>query len=253
MSVYQKVFLTNKKSFSVLIDPDKTDVNHLKSLLSTINGIKEISSIFVGGSLVTDGSTQSLITEIKRISTKPVILFPGNINQICKADAILFLSLISGRNPEYLIGQHVVGAPIIKQLGMESISTGYLLVGDPSSTSYVSNTIPMPANKPDLVSATAVAGEMLGNTLIYIDAGSGASVPITVDVIKSVASSIEIPLIVGGGIRSYENAKNALESGANCLVIGNAAESDSNILFEIASAVADANRELSSIAVHTKN
>lgn len=244
MSVYQEVFLKKNKSFAVLLDPESTDSVHIESLLKDINSIHEISSIFVGGSLVTNGTTKTLINNIKDNSEKPVILFPGNMNQICKADAILFLSLISGRNPEYLIGQHVVGAPLIKQLGMESISTGYLLVGESSSTSYISNTTPLPANKPDLVVATAIAGEMLGNALIYIDAGSGALVPIAEDVINSVCHSIDIPLLVGGGIRSYEEAKMALDSGATCIVIGNGAENNSNILFEIASAIADVNREL---------
>ncbi len=248
MGVYQKVFLSNKKSFAVLIDPDKTEVSQIAPLLKTINSIKEISSIFVGGSLVADGITELLVHEIKHKTEKPVILFPGNTNQICKADAILFLSLISGRNPEYLIGQHVVGAPIIKQLNMESISTGYMLVGEPSSTSYVSNTMPLPANKPDLATATAVAGEMLGNTLIYMDAGSGASAPISTDVIRSVAEAINVPLIIGGGIRSYEEATLALDSGANCIIVGNAAENNTSILFEIASAVADVNRQLIGVA-----
>ena len=244
MSIYQEVFLKRGKSFVVLIDPDKTAPNQIDLVIAEINSIKEINAIFVGGSLVTDGSTEKLIAKIKSKSDKPVILFPGNINQICKADAILFLSLISGRNPEYLIGQHVVGAPIIKQLEMESISTGYILMGNPSSTSYVSNTNPIPANKPDIAMATALAGEMLGNKVIYIDAGSGASEPISKEAIESVSNTIDIPLIIGGGIRSYEEAKLALDSGANCIVIGNAAEDNPAILFEIASAVADANREL---------
>lgn len=226
----------------MLIDPDKTEQDQLPSLVKTINSINQISSIFVGGSLVPDGTTELLVKALRHQTEKPVILFPGNTNQICKADAILFLSLISGRNPEYLIGQHIVGAPIIKQLNMESISTGYMLMGEPSSTSYVSNTTPLPANKPDLATATATAGEMLGNDLIYIDAGSGANQPIAPEVIKSVKAAINIPLIIGGGIRSYEDAHLALKSGADCIVVGNAAEGDDSILFEIASAVDDLNR-----------
>lgn len=244
MSVYQEVFQKNKKSFAVLLDPDKINLTTVISVISQINSIKEISSIFVGGSLVTDGSTEKLIRFIKKESQKPIILFPGNVNQVCKADAILFLSLISGRNSEYLIGQHIAGAPLIKKLGMESISTGYILVGGASSTSYVSNTTPIPSNKSDLAVATATAGEMLGNALIYMDAGSGTMNPVPSEMIRSVAESIHVPLIIGGGIRSYDKAKMALDSGANCIVIGNAAEEDSTILFEIASAVADANQLL---------
>ncbi|MCF6359471.1 MAG: geranylgeranylglyceryl/heptaprenylglyceryl phosphate synthase [Cyclobacteriaceae bacterium] len=244
MSVFKEAFLQRNKSFAVLIDPDKTDSTQVKPLIECINTIGEISSILIGGSLVTDGSTEKLIASIKVVAEKPIILFPGNVNQICKADAILFLSLISGRNPEYLIGQHVAGAPLIRNLKMEAIATGYMLVGDPSSTSYISNTTPLPANKPDLATATAIAGEMLGNALIYMDAGSGAKLPISEEIISNVASAISVPLIIGGGIRSYEDAKKALIAGADCIVIGNAAESNSSILFEIASAVSDINRTL---------
>jgi len=244
MSIYQEIFLKNKKSFAVLIDPDKTTANQANVLIDEINSIGEISCVLVGGSLVTNNSTAEVINSLRKKTTKPVVLFPGNINQICSADAILFLNLISGRNPEYLIGQHVVGAPIIKKLGVESISTGYLLIGEPSSSSYVSNTTPLPSDKPDLIAATALAGEMIGHALIYIDAGSGASNPISEEVIAAVYKTIKVPLIVGGGIRSHEEAKKALNAGANFIVIGNAAESNPNILFEIARAVADANRVL---------
>ncbi len=244
MSVYQRVFQTKNRSFAVLIDPDKTDPLQAESTLNTINSINEISAIFVGGSLVTDGSTQQLIQYIRKNTSKPVVLFPGNVNQVCEADAILFLSLISGRNPEYLIGQHISGAPLIKKLGLEAIPTGYILVGQPSSTTYVSNTTPIPNNKPDLAVATALAGEMLGHSLVYMDAGSGASNPISEEMIYKVSQGVQIPLIIGGGIRTYEDAKKALIAGAHCIVVGNAAESDSSILYEIASAVSDINRSL---------
>lgn len=244
MSVYQEVFLKKNKSFAVLIDPDKTDPHQLTPVLSTINSIKQIGVILVGGSLVPDGRTDTIIKHIRKNTRKPVVLFPGNVNQLCKADAILFLSLISGRNPEYLIGQHITGAPLIKQLGMEAIATGYILIGDPSSTTYVSNTSPIPIDKPELAVSTAIAGEMLGNSLIYMDAGSGTSHPITETMIAQVAEQIEVPLIIGGGIRTYEDAKKALIAGANCIVVGNAAENNSTILFEIASAVADVNSTL---------
>lgn len=244
MSVYKEVFLKSKRSFAVLIDPDKTGSKQALSLLKGANQIEEISCFLVGGSLVAHNSTSELINLLSANTDKPVILFPGNINQICYADAILFLSLISGRNPEYLIGQHVVGAPIIKKLGMESISTGYMLIGEPSSTSYVSNTTPLPANKPDLAAATALAGEMLGHSVIYLDGGSGSKQPIPRNIIAEVSNAINVPLIVGGGIKTYEDAKRALDSGAQVIVIGNAAEKDAQTLYEIASAVADVNRQL---------
>jgi len=244
MTVYQEIFQKNKKSFAVLIDPDKTNAHQADELIYNINTINEISCVLVGGSLVTNTSTADVINSLRNKTTKPVILFPGNINQVCAADAILFLNLISGRNPEYLIGQHVVGAPLIKKLGIESISTGYLLVGEPSSSSYVSNTTPLPSNKPDLIAATALAGEMIGHALIYMDAGSGASNPISEEVINIVRKTIQVPLIVGGGIRSYEETKKALDAGANFIVVGNAVENNPTILFEIASAVADCNRVL---------
>lgn len=243
MSVYQEIFLQSKKSFAVLIDPDKTNAFEAVKLLDVINTINEINCILVGGSLVANNSTSRVIAGLREHTTKPVLLFPGNINQLCEADAILFLNLISGRNPEYLIGQHIVGAPIIKKLGVESISTSYMLVGEPSSTSYVSNTQPLPANKPDLIAATALAGEMIGHKVVYIDAGSGAPYPVPAEAITAVSNSIEVPLIIGGGLRSYEDAKRALDAGAQTIVIGNAVESNPKILYEIASAVSDANHE----------
>lgn len=243
MSIFKKVF-QQSKSFAVLIDPDKTNSSQAFALLKEVNSIPEVSCILVGGSLVADNDTAEVIHILRSNTQKPVILFPGNINQICEADAILFLSLISGRNPEYLIGQHIVGAPIIKRLGMESISTGYMLIGEPSSTSYVSNTTPLPDNKPDIASATALAGEMMGHKVIYMDGGSGTKTPISENLIRSVANTISIPLIIGGGIRSYEEAKRALDSGAQLIVIGNAAEKDPQVLYEVANAVADVNRKL---------
>ena len=244
MSVYKKVFQQSKKSFAVLIDPDKTSSEEALTLMKHVNEIAEVSCALVGRSLVLHNGTGALIEVLKSNTAKPVLLFPGGVNQLCKADAILFLNLISGRNPEYLIGQHVIGAPLIKELKMESISTGYMLVGEPSSTSYISNTNPLPSDKPDLTAATALAGEMLGHAIIYMDGGSGTSKPIPELIIKAVASAISIPLVIGGGIRNYEDAKRALDSGAHVIVIGNAAEKEPQILFEIAAAVADTNRQL---------
>lgn len=243
MSIYTSVFRATKKSMVVLVDPDKPNGN-LDKVIDVANQLNEVSAFFVGGSLVADGSTQVVVNTIKKNTTKPVVLFPGNVNQVCAADAILFLSLISGRNAEYLIGQHIAGAPLIKQLGIEPIATGYMLVGEPSSTSYVSNTTPLPANKPDVAVATALAGQMLGHKLIYMDAGSGAALPITTEMIARVASAITIPLVIGGGIKTFEDAKKALDAGAHCIVIGNAAENSQDSLFEIAEAVYEQNTKL---------
>ncbi len=243
MCVYQNIFQAKNKSMAVLLDPDKPNPA-LETLAKTTNPITEVSAFFVGGSLVPDNSTAGLVRTLKQHSHKPVVLFPGNVNQVCKADAILFLSLISGRNPEYLIGQHITGAPLIKQLNMEAIATGYMLIGEPSSTTYVSNTNPLPAHKNDLAIATALAGQMLGHKLIYMDAGSGTSKPVPPAMIAGVAEALDVPLIIGGGIRTYEDAKKALDAGAHCIVIGNAAETNPDILFEIAEAVYQANAQL---------
>jgi putative glycerol-1-phosphate prenyltransferase len=170
-----------------------------------------------------------------------VVLFPGDNLQInSHADAILFLSLISGRNPDLLIGKHVISAPILKDSGIEVVSTGYMLIdgGTPTSVSYMSNTTPIPANKRDIAVCTAMAGEMLGLKLIFMDAGSGALNPVGENMISAVKKSIDIPLIVGGGIRSAEKAKAAFEAGADVVVVGNAIESNKDLIREIAQIIA---------------
>jgi putative glycerol-1-phosphate prenyltransferase len=172
--------------------------------------------------------------------TIPVILFPGSSTQVSKyADALLYLSLISGRNPELLIGQHVVSAPVIKQSGLEIMSTGYMVIdgGAPTTVSYISNATPIPADKNEIAMCTAMAGEMLGMKLIYMDAGSGAKRPITESMIEKVASCIEIPLIIGGGITNPEKAYLNCKAGADIIVVGNAIEKDESLIMEMAAAV----------------
>lgn len=228
-----------RKSLAVLFDPDDTDE---RSLIKSLNICLEnkVDYIFVGGSLVTSNNLNEVVSMIKSYTDIPCVLFPGNAIQIdASADAILFLSLISGRNPELLIGQHVVAAPIVKRSKLEVISTGYMLVssGRPTSASYISNSQPLPNDKPSLAASTALAGEMLGLKTIYMDAGSGAEEPIANKVIKAVKNSITIPLIVGGGLNTPLKAKQALDAGADIIVIGNGAQKNLSLVTEVSEIV----------------
>lgn len=220
-----------KKAFAWLIDPDKCDHTRLSQRIQTANQLG-VDYLFVGGSLVFN-HVDSLIKLIKPLCVMPVILFPGSPLQVSsRADAILLLSLISGRNPEFLIGQHVIAAPFIRESGIEILPTGYILVngGTQTSVAYMSNSQPIPNNKPDLALATAMAGEMLGLRLIFMDAGSGAPDPVPVPMIRSVSTGVKVPLIVGGGISSANQARTAYEAGADIIVVGNAAERDPGLI-----------------------
>jgi phosphoglycerol geranylgeranyltransferase len=225
-----------KKSIAVLIDPDKVDDKlQLQHLINLANE-NCINYFLIGGSLVTTTNLSEVIKQIKESANIPVVLFPGNSMQIdSNADALLFLSLISGRNPELLIGQHVIAAPIIKNTKLEVIPTGYILInsGKTTSVAYISNTTPIPDDKYSLAACTAMAGEMLGLQTIYLDAGSGAEKEINAKMISTIKKSIQSPLIVGGGINTSQKALNALEAGADVIVIGNALEKDPNLLIEI--------------------
>lgn len=222
--------LNGEKLLAVLLDPDKADLKHLnKTQLDTVD------IIFVGSSILTSHSTDSLCKRIKELTDTPIVLFPGNYGQITPhADAILFLSLISGRNAEYLIGQQVIGAPLVKQAKLECIPTGYMLIGEDNHTaaSYITQSAPIPHSKTDIGASTALAGEMLGLKCIYIDGGSGARTPISEYMIRAVKDSISIPLIVGGGIRSIEQAELAWEAGADVVVIGTVIEKSPELFDE---------------------
>jgi len=225
-----------KKQLAVLIDPDK--LNNEDEVIRLVKNIDNSSAshIFIGGSLITNGFFDTTVKLAKANSSKPVIIFPGSPFQISgEADAILLLSLISGRNPEYLIGHHVMAAPRIKKLNLESIPTGYILVGSEnnSSASYISNTKPIPIDKESIIVSTAIAGEMLGHKMIYLEAGSGAKIKIPVELIRHVKTSINIPLIVGGGLNSATDIKEAFEGGADLVVVGTAIEKDPKFLSEI--------------------
>ncbi len=242
MNTYQHILhakAKGKKLFAVLLDPDKTPVNKAESLISSCVDAK-VDLIFVGGSLVVSTHLEELVQNIKKETDIPVVLFPGSPNQITPfADALLYLSLISGRNPELLIGQHVISAPSVKKSGLEIMSTGYMLIdgGAPTTVSYISNANPIPNDKNEIAVCTALAGEMLGMKLIYMDAGSGAKLPITESMISAVSSHIDIPLIVGGGIKNPEKAYLNCQAGANMVVVGNAIEKDQNLITEIGAAI----------------
>ena len=229
-----------KKLFAVLIDPDKF---HSTEVIQLAESAKA-DFILVGGSLLTTGNFEQCITAIKKTTHLPVIIFPGNNLQISKeADGLLLLSLISGRNPEFLIGKHVIAAPALKSSKLEIIPTGYLLIesGKPTTASYISNTVPIPHDKVDIALCTAMAGEMLGLKLIYLDAGSGALKPVSKEMIKEVGQQLQVPLIVGGGIKDAESAIIACEAGADIVVIGNAIEKEPALIEKISKAVHEFN------------
>lgn len=226
----------NEKLLAILIDPDKIDLDDVEVLIEKIKQ-SPATHIFIGGSLVKNNIIDELITRIRQFSpfggrgALPIVLFPGNPSQISnKADAILFLSLISGRNPDFLIEHQVKAAPILKQTQLEIISTGYILIesGTETAVQRVSKTNPLDRNNPDLVLATAQAGTMLGNKLIYLEAGSGAKQAVPLEMIKKVAQNIEIPLVVGGGIIDLQGIQKAYDFGADLVVIGTAFENDIN-------------------------
>jgi len=230
---------TGKKSFAVLIDPDKVNDNYMEHLIKLSVSAK-VDYFFVGGSLVISDYLDECLQMIRKNCTIPTIIFPGSPSQVSKyADALLYLSLISGRNAELLIGQHVVSAPIVKKSGLEIMPTGYMVVdgGAPTTVSYISNASPIPADKNEIAVCTAMAGEMLGMKLIYMDAGSGAKRAISEDMIEKVAQSIAVPLIVGGGITEPEKAYLNCKAGADVIVVGNAIEKDASLLQEMAAAV----------------
>lgn len=229
----------NQCGLAVLIDPDKVELNQIEYIASTCNE-SQVDFIFIGGSLVSSGQMEEIISQLKRKSNCPIVIFPGGANQIFdSADAILLLCLISGRNPEFLIGQHVLAAPLLKASSLEVISTGYILIdgGRPTSVSYMSNTQPIPHNKIDIALSTAWAGAFMGNQLIYLEAGSGALQTVSAEMVKKISSNIEIPLIVGGGINSPEKAQKLAASGANLLVVGTAIEQNLELLPSISIAL----------------
>lgn len=228
-----------KKSFAVLLDPDKVNQQQV-SLLSQQCDDAGVDYVLIGGSIMVTNHLDACIQSFKKESDIPVILFPGSPSQVSPyADALFYLSLISGRNPELLIGAHVVSAPVVKSSGLEIISAGYMVIdgGAATTVSYMSHSQPIPHDKEDVAYCTAMAGEMLGMKVIYMDAGSGAKIPISEKMISRVSMAVDIPLIVGGGISDPEKAYRNCKAGADLIVVGNAIEKRSNLIKEMAAAV----------------
>lgn len=233
LSIHRQILEAKKngqKLLAILLDPDKIVWENLQHLLLKINE-SPATHVFVGGSIVQSNVLEDLIQELKLKTNLPVVLFPGDPSQISlQADAILFLSLLSGRNPDYLIEYQVQAAPILKKTNLEVISTGYILIesGNETAVARVSKTEPLSRENFDLALATAQAGEMLGNKLIYLEAGSGAKNPVPLEMIQLIAQNIEIPVIVGGGIVDLHSIKKAYNAGADLVVVGTAFENDSH-------------------------
>jgi len=229
LSQIQTAHKNGHKLLAILLDPDKVRLEDIPLKVAAIDKLAA-DFILVGGSLLFTNILDALIKEIKKYSKKPIVLFPGSALQISnEADGILFLQLISGRNSDYLIGNQVIAAPLLKQTQLEVISTGYILVesGRETTVSYISNTKPVPAHKPEIAMATALAGKYIGNQLIYLDGGSGALHPISETMIEMVCKNVDLPVIVGGGIKTIAQLDAAYEAGADVVVIGTAFEDDS--------------------------
>jgi putative glycerol-1-phosphate prenyltransferase len=242
MTIYDRICgdaATGLKRFAVLIDPDKYTPASITPVIDRAsNGA--VDYFLMGGSLLMHDGQSQLIACIRERTTIPVILFPGNNMQLNKnADGILLLSLISGRNPDLLIGRHVISSPYLRASGLEIMPTGYMLVesGNTTSVTYMSNTTPIPAVKDEIAVCTAMAGEMLGLRILYLDAGSGARNPVPAKMIASVRKAIDIPLITGGGITSATLAKQAFDAGADIIVVGNAIEKNPELITDIASII----------------
>ncbi|HXB42698.1 MAG TPA: geranylgeranylglyceryl/heptaprenylglyceryl phosphate synthase [Puia sp.] len=241
-NIYESLLGRKKKgakSFAVLIDPDKVDAAKIDEL-TQLTTDAQVDYLLVGGSLVVSNHLDEVVQLIKKKSTIPIILFPGTPSQVSKyGDGLLYLSLVSGRNPELLIGQHVISAPFVRQSGLEIISTGYMVIdgGAPTTVSYISNAAPIPSDKNEIAICTAMAAEMLGMKLIYMDAGSGAKRAIHEEMIAAVSRQIQIPLVVGGGIRDPEKAYLNCKAGADLIVVGNAIEKNPALIKEMSDAI----------------
>lgn len=223
------------KQFAVLIDPEKSDERHLEELLAEVNR-KNVDFLLLGGSSysVTNVAVEEVLNNIRKKTNKAVVLFPGSVSHLIRGvDAVLFLSLISGRNPDYLIENHVKAVPYLN--GVEVVSVGYILVdgGRRSATELVSETRPMPRDDVQKIVNTAKAGELLGHKMIYLEAGSGARISLSSEIIVAVKKEVSVPLIVGGGIKTSTDVQRIYQAGADIVVVGNALEANPHLLSEI--------------------
>lgn len=225
--------------FLVLLDPDRSSPREL-SRYAALCDRSGVDAFLFGSSLMVANDFEKSLVAVKKAVKKPVIIFPGSSAMVsARADALLFLSMVSGRNPNLLIGEHVKAAPAIKKLGIEVIPTAYMLIesGVITSVAYLSNTFPIPNHKPDIACAHALAGQYLGMKMVYLEAGSGAEKPVPVEMVKKVSAYVEIPVIVGGGIRQAEHARKVAKAGASFVVIGNALEDSPQMVKEFAEAI----------------
>lgn len=226
-------------AYVVLLDPDRKNDSSIESRVDLANK-SDVDALFVGGSLMMDGKCNDRVRRIKEASDVPVIFFPGGVGQLnTYYDAMLFMSVISGRNPHYLIGEQAIAAPMVKDLGIETIPTGYMLMdgGAGSTVEFMSGTRPIPMNRPDIAVAHALAGQYLGMKLVYLEAGSGAKEPVDNEVVHAVSDSLDIPVIVGGGIRDANSAAEKVKSGASIIVTGTVIEENASMMADIANAV----------------
>jgi putative glycerol-1-phosphate prenyltransferase len=233
MKIYNKILSTIEQkgaAFFILIDPDKVDSNKLEEFIK-ISENSDVDGFLVGGSLMMSGDFESFIKRVKQLTSLPVIIFPGNVAQVSKyADAILFISVISGRNAEHLIGKHVLAAPFIKKAELEALGTGYILVDSGSTTTavYMSGSLPIPRDKSEIALATALAAEYLGMKFVYLEAGSGAKLSVPNEMVKLVSKNLSIPIIVGGGLRHPKEVAEKVNSGASVIIVGNFFEDENN-------------------------
>ena len=233
MKIYDQLRNTIREkgaAYYILIDPDKLPIEKTGKFVQHCEKVG-VDGILIGGSLMVKGDLDESIKVVKKHCQLPVVIFPGSVNQVSQfADALLFISLISGRNAEHLIGKHVQAAPLLKRYNLEAISTGYMLIesGQTTTAEYISESKPIPRNKPEIATATALAGEYLGMKLIYLEGGSGAENSVPTEIIESVSKNVNIPVIVGGGIKTPNEAREKVDAGASVIITGNFFEDENN-------------------------
>jgi phosphoglycerol geranylgeranyltransferase len=217
--------------YFVLIDPDQKNHSNIEGFVQAANE-SEVDALLVGGSLMMDAGNHDRVAQIKKNANMPVIFFPGGVTQLNgHYDAMFFMSLLSGRNPHYLIGEQAIAAPVVKDIGIETIPMGYLLLdgGTTTTVEFMSSTKPIPMDRPDITVAHALAAQYLGKKFVYLEAGSGAKIPVSIETIEAVKNQIEIPIIVGGGLKTPKAAEERVKAGASFIVTGTVTEKSKNL------------------------